>query len=63
MAAETHDLHLLNADKGHYVRQTTFATEANCWEVCNADGELLASLDDDEFDALRDPEKPNPKGL
>jgi hypothetical protein len=59
--ARPHDWHVLDAQRGLEVRQTTPDSEGNCWEVRDADGNVT-ELDDDEFDQLRR-EGPNPKGL
>ncbi|WP_026931233.1 hypothetical protein [Glycomyces tenuis] len=59
--AEVHDWHLLDAERGLEVRQTTPDGEGNCWEVRCPDGRVEV-LDDDEFEQLRC-EGPNPKGL
>lgn len=61
--AEQHGMHLFDEDKGYYLRQTTDEGEDNCWELCNADGETIAELDDADFDKLRDPDQPNPEGV
>jgi len=61
--AEKHELHLFDAEKGYFVAQNTDEGEDNCWHVCNADGDLLAELNDEEFNQLRDIDQDNPKGL
>lgn len=61
--AEKHDLHLFDEDKQYYVRQVTDPDEDNCWELCNASGDVIAELNDDEFDQLRDTDRDNPKGI
>lgn len=59
--ADPHDWHLLDAERGLEVRQTTPDSEGNRWEVRDAEGTVTV-LDDAEFDQLRC-EGPNPKGL
>lgn len=59
--ANPHDWHLMDAERGLEVRQTTPDSEGNVWEVRTPDGRVEA-LDDDEFDQLRR-EGPNPRGL
>jgi hypothetical protein len=59
--ADPHDWHVLDAELGLEVRQTTPDSEGNQWEVRTADGRVEV-LDDDEFEQLRE-HGPNPKGL
>ena len=59
--ADPHDWHVLDAERGLEVRQTTPDSEGNVWEVRTPDGRVEA-LTDEEFDQLR-AEGPNPRGL
>lgn len=59
--ADTHDWHLLDAERGLEVRQTTPEGDENRWEVRNSAGQVFV-LDDESFDQLRR-EGPNPEGL
>lgn len=59
--ADLHDWHLMDAERGLEVRQTTPEGNENRWEVRTSAGEIVI-LDDEAFDQLRR-EGPNPGGL
>lgn len=59
--ADPHDWHVLDAEHGLEVRQTTPDGEDNRWEV-RTNGGRIEALNDEEFEQLR-ADGPNPKGL
>lgn len=60
--AEPHGWHLFDDVMGYVVRQTTGPDTDNLWELKTPDGATY-TLDDDEFDQLRDLNRDNPKGI